>query len=114
MLPTHDATLLPGQRATLDLWTESHCALPHHPAGRPLAEAAAQAVLVTLRDCPTPDALFRYYHDRDGTAADCDRIASLTAPATGASPADGWRQADHAVRDAAFHLRWRELCRGGE
>lgn len=112
MIATHDTPLLPGHRATLDLWADSDRVLSRHPAGRCLAETAAHALLATLRECLTPAGLFRLYHDQAETAADFTRIAPLTAPP---GEYDLWaegRAAVHVIREAAFRLRWRELCHG--
>ena len=113
MVATHDTLLLPGHRAALDLWADSDRALSRHPAGRCLAEAAAHAVLATLREYVTPAQLFRLYHKRAEAAADFARIASLTAIYGGHNPWAEGRVPLHVVREAAFHLRWRELCHGG-
>ncbi len=112
MVTTLDTPLLPGHRATLDLWADSDQALAQHHAGRCLAEAAAHAVLATLRECVAPASLFHLYHDRAETAANFARIASLTAPRGEHDPPAEGRAALHVIREAAFHLRWRELCHG--
>jgi DNA-binding transcriptional LysR family regulator len=100
-------------RATVGLWARSHAELDRQRGGDPgpsgqacqawLLEAAVHAVLAGLGGCREPAALFaRYEAD---AAADFALIGSLVAGPAGDLP---WR-----VRDAAFHLRWRELTGAG-
>ena len=90
-------------RATVALWARSYAALTQRTERRHLAEAAAHALLPRLRAQTTPAALLaRYEAD---AAADFALIGSLLP----GSPSDEqlWQ-----ARDAAFHLRWRELTAG--
>lgn len=90
-------------RVTVGLWARSHAELGR-PAGQTcLAEAAVHAVLAGLRRCAEPGTLLARYEAE--AAADFALIGSLVA----GKPSDElfWR-----VRDAAYHLRWRELTAG--
>ena len=105
-IPVDDLT--PGQRVTISLWRRSHRELPHHPAGRGLAEAAAHAVLARLRQtCPTTEALWRHYEE--GNAADFALIASLVPSPPDARTPTEREQPFWTIREAAFWLRWQEL-----
>ena len=88
------------QRVTVGLWARSHAALGRLTGQTWLAEAAVHALLVALRRCSDASALLARYEA--GAAADFALIGSLVA----GKPSDElqWR-----VRDAAYHLRWREL-----
>lgn len=100
--------LTPGQRVDAALWHESHRALPHHPAGRATAEAAAHALLARLRlTCPTAATLWRHY--REGNEGDFALIASLVPPPPGARTTTEGEDNLYPIREAAFWLRWREL-----
>lgn len=68
-----------------------------------LAQAAIHAVLSRLRRCREPRTLFAAYDE--GVLADFALIVSLL-PATRSAHLL-WR-----LREAAFHLRWRELVGG--
>lgn len=87
-------------RVTVALWARSHAELGRPPGQTSLAEAAVHALLAGLRRCADPSALLARYEA--GAAADFALIGSLVA----GRPSDelSWR-----VRDAAYHLRWREL-----
>lgn len=94
-------------RATVALWSRSHAELARRSGQTCLAEAAVHAVLAGLRRCAEPGTLLARYEAE--AAADFALIGSLVA----GKPSDElfWR-----VRDAAYHLRWRELtagCGGG-
>jgi hypothetical protein len=100
-------------RVTLRLWSHGHTQLaapgpsPHVPSGpRPLAQAAAHAVLTDLRRCTSLAALLARY---ESTARDLALICSLLPDAPTRDPVDDpvWR-----ARDAAFYLRWQELSGG--
>ena len=93
-------------RATVGLWSRSHAELAR-PSGAGqeardhdwLVEAAVHAVLTGLRGCVWPgDLLARYEAD---AAGDLALVGSLVNGAAGDLP--------YRVREAAFHLRWREL-----
>ena len=93
-------------RATVGLWSRSHAELAR-PSGAGqsahdhdwLVEAAVHAVLAGLRGCGRPgDLLTRYEAD---AAGDLALVGSLVSGAAGDLP--------YRVREAAFHLRWREL-----
>ncbi len=87
-------------RVTVGLWARSHAELGRPKGQTCLAEAAVHALLVKLRRCADAGALLaRYEAD---AAADFALIGSLVAGKT--SDELHWR-----VRDAAYHLRWREL-----
>ena len=90
-------------RATLGLWRGGHAALVHTP-GRPLAEAAAHAVLARLRRCTDRRSLLSVYESSPATGADLALIASLLPGPD--------REARLRVRDAAYYVRWRELGGG--
>ena len=103
--------LTPGRRAVVSLWRESHRALPDHPAGRVVAEAAAHALLARLRvTCPTADTLWRHYEA--GNASDFTLIASLVPSPPTARTTTEREQRLYPIREAAFWLRWRELTGG--
>ncbi|MDE3076741.1 MAG: hypothetical protein KGJ86_15090 [Chloroflexota bacterium] len=88
-------------RTTVGLWARSHAALEHQQEpGRPLAEAAAHALLAKLRDCSGVQPLFARY-DAD-PAGDFSLIGSILPHYP--RPELLWR-----IRDAAFHLCWLEL-----
>jgi hypothetical protein len=96
-------------RATVGLWSRSHAELAR-PSGAGheardhdwLVEAAVHAVLAGLRGCGRPgDLLARYEAD---AAGDLALVGSLVNGAVGAAGDLSYR-----VREAAFHLRWREL-----
>ena len=94
-------------RATVGLWSRSHAELAQPSgAGRDhdwLVEAAVHAVLAGLRGCGRPgDLLARYEAD---AAGDLALVGSLVDGAAGDLP--------YRVREAAFHLRWRELTAAG-
>ena len=91
--------LSPYNRATIGLWRRGRERLAAQ-AGRALAEAAAHAVLARLRPCREPGALLAAYEA--SPRADFALIASLL-------PGDETSELFWCVRDAAFHLRWREL-----
>jgi hypothetical protein len=93
-------------RATVGLWSRSHAELARPSgAGRDhdwLVEAAVHAVLAGLRGCGRPgDLLARYEADAAGDLALVGSLVNGAADAAGDLP--------HRVREAAFHLRWREL-----
>jgi hypothetical protein len=101
-------------RVTLRLWSHGHAQLaaPPRPPGvpsspRPLAQAAAHAVLTDLRRCTSLAALLARY---ESTAGDLALIRSLLPDAPTRDPVEDpvWR-----VRDAAFYLRWQELSGAG-
>jgi hypothetical protein len=106
--------LSPYDRVTVAMWRTSYAALRdagqgrHRPAGSVpacLTQAAVHAVLVGLRSCAHPPALFAR-HEADPTG-DFVLIASLL----GLDP-DGPTAHLYAllrVRDAAFWVRWEEL-----
>jgi hypothetical protein len=86
-------------RATIGLWRGGDAALRAH-ADRPLAEAAAHAVLAGLRRCRDRSGLLAAYARGQAVQADLALVASLVG---------GGEALGRAVRDAAFYLRWREL-----
>ena len=87
-------------QTTVGLWARSHAALRQQQTDRPLAEAAAHALLARLRDCCDPQLLFARY-DAD-PAGDFSLIGSIVPHYP--RPELLWR-----IRDTAFHLRWREI-----
>jgi hypothetical protein len=97
-------------RVTLRLWSDGHALLgaargaPHGlPGPRSLAQAAAHALLPSLRRCATlTDLLARY----ESIAGDLALVHSLVPGDPSGDPVHdpAWR-----VRDAAFYLRWQEL-----
>jgi hypothetical protein len=100
-------------RATVGLWSRSHAELAR-PSGTGqaardhdwLVEAAVHAVLAALRGCARPgDLLTRFEAD---AAGDLALVGSLVDGAAGAAGDLPYR-----VREAAFHLRWRELPGAG-
>jgi len=103
-------------RATVGLWSRSHAELARPSgAGRDhdwLVEAAVHAVLSGLRGCSRPgDLLTRYEAEAAGELA---LVGSLVGSPRGvagvpAEPVDF----PYRVREAAFHLRWRELTATG-
>ncbi|MGE3795879.1 MAG: hypothetical protein AB7I38_18405 [Dehalococcoidia bacterium] len=104
----HERTINVGDlsrydRATVALWARSYAALSRRTDRRHLAEAAAHALLPRLREYTAPAALLARYET--DAAADFALIGSLLP----GSPSDEqlWQ-----ARDAAFHLRWRELIGG--
>ena len=90
-------------RVTVGLWARSHAELDRPNGQTCLAEAAVHALLEKLRWCAAPDGLLARYDG--GAGPDFALIGSLVA----GKPSDEllWR-----VRDAAYHLRWRELTEG--
>lgn len=92
-------------RATVALWARSYAALSRRASRRALAEAAAHALLPRLRVIDTPAALLARYET--DSAADFALIGSLLPGRMADEPL--WQ-----ARDAAFHLRWRELTAGGQ
>jgi hypothetical protein len=118
-----EAALSAYDRATVGLWARSYREVhggagprpAPAPAGQPLpgylAAAAVHALLVGLRRCAEPAALFALYADTAATAADFALVDSLVPPAM-ADAADPRHLNDERrwqVRDAAFHVRWLEL-----
>ena len=92
-------------RATVALWSRGHAELARRSGQGCLAEAAVHAVLVGLRRCSEPAALFARYEA--AAAGEFALIGSLLPGELESAPF--WR-----VRDAAFYLRWLELTgRGG-
>jgi hypothetical protein len=106
-------------RATVGLWARSHAELARSSGAGPeardrdwLVEAAVHAVLAGLRDCGRPgDLLSRYEAD---AAGDLALVGSLVGSPRGFAGEPG-EPADipYRVREAAFHLRWRELTATG-
>ena len=110
-------------RATVALWARSYGevhrgagpqrlpALNGQPLPVYLAAAAVHALLVGLRRCPEPAALFALYADTTAAAADFALVDSLVPKATGdaADPRHLNEERRWQVRDAAFHVRWLEL-----
>ena len=92
------------QRVTIGLWARSYAELARPMKETFLVEVAVYAVLAGLRRCGEPGSLLSGYED-DG-AADFALIGSLID----GQPSDAvfWR-----VREAAYHLRWRELTDDG-
>jgi hypothetical protein len=89
------------ERATVGLWARAHAELTA-PAGRGwLALAAAHAVLARLRRLPEPAGLLAAY------AADPAPDLALAASVVPGPPDEGRLR---LIRDAAFHLRWREIA----
>ena len=91
-------------KVTVSLWARSYRQLTSRPCwkGICLQQAAVSAVLAHLRDCETAHQLFERYDE--GIAPDFALIGSLLPELE--SPTDEllWQ-----IREAAFHLRWREL-----
>src|SRR5438067_13240479 len=94
--------LSPYNRATIGLWRRGRERLAAQP-GRAIAEVAAHALLARLRRCRERDALLAAYEA--SPFADFALIASLL-------PGDETSELFWCVRDAAFHMRWRELGGG--
>jgi hypothetical protein len=90
-------------RATVGLWRGGHAAV-RRVRGRPLAEAAAHAVLAGLRRYADVPALLAAYEASPATGADLAMVGSLVDAPTA--------ETRLVVRDAAFYLRWRELGGG--
>lgn len=88
-------------RVTVGLWARSYAELARSLKDACLPEAAVHAVLARLRRCAEPRALLSCY-EHDG-AADFALIGSLV---DGNSRDALFLQ----LRDAAYHLRWRELA----
>lgn len=90
-------------RVTVGLWARSHAELAGRTGQTCLAEAAAHALLASLRRCAEPGLLLARYEAE--AAADFALIGSLVD----GRPSDElfWR-----VRDSAYHLRWGELTAG--
>ena len=87
-------------RATVGLWRRSHAALIGEQCDQCLRDAAVHAVLAGLRRHRGPRALLAAYEA--SPRADFSLVGSLL-------PGDEQSERFWRVRDAAFHLRWREL-----
>lgn len=101
--------LTPNCRVLVEVWRASHGALPRHPDGRCFPEAATHAMLVDLRGCATPDALFRRHFDRDRARGDLILLASLLPPHSATRTMAERLRPLFPLREAAFWLRWCEL-----
>lgn len=100
-----DLHLLPGHRATLGLWRHGHRAITQRATFAEhgcLPEAATAALLARLRQCTIPIHLFDWYDSSEEDDVDFALVSSLV-PVDLTSPV--WWQ----VRNAAYHLRWREF-----
>lgn len=91
-------------RVTIGLWARSYAELARPMKETCLVEVAVHAVLTGLRRCGEPGSLLSRYED--DTAADFALIGSLIAGQSGDTVF--WQ-----IREAAYHLRWRELTDGG-
>jgi hypothetical protein len=109
-------------RATVGLWSRSHAELAR-PSGVGqaardrdwLVEAAVHAVLAGLGDCGRPgDLLSRYEADAAGDLALVGSLVGSPRSFAG-EPGEPGEPGDipYRVREAAFHLRWRELTATG-